>query len=79
MDVDLSKGLLEKMILKWNDNKWVQLLDYENTAFRCKICKQTGHLHGSCPRVMYPNEQLCCFWLEVVEYSNEGICRIGTM
>ena len=37
MEVDLNKSLPEKMILKWNDDKWVQLLDYQNATFWCKI------------------------------------------
>ena len=31
-----------------NNQKWVQLLDYKNTAFQCKIYQQTRHLHGLC-------------------------------
>lgn len=49
VEVDISKGLPEKMILNWNNHKWVHLFDYENTSFWCKIYQQIGHLHESCP------------------------------
>ena len=47
--VDLSEGLLDQIILSWKSQKWVQMLDYENTTFWCRSCWQTRHLHGSCP------------------------------
>ena len=47
--VDLSEGLLKKITLNWNSKSWVQLLDYENTTFRCRTCLNTWHLQGSCP------------------------------
>lgn len=49
IEVDLSEGLPEKITLNWNSKSWVQLLDYENTSFRCKTCLKIGHLQGSCP------------------------------
>ena len=47
VEVDLSKGLPENIILKWNSNSWVQHLDYENTAFGCRSYLQTGLSTGS--------------------------------
>jgi hypothetical protein len=55
VQMDISKGLLDKLILKWNSHKWIQILDYENTTFRCKICQKTGHLHGSFPFAFSPS------------------------
>ena len=49
MEVDLSKGLPGNIKLKHKDRSWLQSLDYENTAFRCRICQQTGHLQNACP------------------------------
>ena len=49
MEVDLSAGLPDQITLNWNSKSWVQNIDYENTAFRCRLCQQTGHLQGSCP------------------------------
>jgi len=46
--MDISKGLLDQIILKVEDFHWTQTLDYENTAFRCRHCHQTGHLQNSC-------------------------------
>ena len=49
IEVDLSEGLPEQIILIWKSQKWVQHLDYENTTFRCRSYLQTGHLQGTCP------------------------------
>ena len=49
VELDLSKGLPDQINLKINDFVWTQTLDYENTAFRCQHCHQTGHLQNSCP------------------------------
>lgn len=48
VEVDLSQGLPESIILNFNNTQWKQSLDYENTAFRCRGCQQTGHLYNAC-------------------------------
>lgn len=50
VEVDLSQGLPEHILLIHNGKQWAQPLDYENTAFRCRICRQTGHLQSACPQ-----------------------------
>lgn len=50
-EIDISKGLPDQIILKIGDFHWTQTLDYENTAFRCRNCHLTGHLHRSCPAI----------------------------
>ena len=49
VEVDLSRGLPESIMLNFNNTQWKQPLDYENTAFRCRGCQQTGHLYNACP------------------------------
>lgn len=49
LEVDLSKGILEKIILKWKNTKWTIQLDYDNTTFHYRICNQTRHLQDTCP------------------------------
>jgi hypothetical protein len=49
-EIDISKGLPDQINLKYGDFHWTQTLDYENTAFRCRHCHQTGHLQSSCPQ-----------------------------
>ena len=49
MEIDLSKGLPDRLQLKHESFNWIQSLDYENTAFRCRFCHLTGHLQDSCP------------------------------
>ena len=44
VEVDLSKGLLDNIRLIYKQKNWSQALDYENTAFRCRLCRLTGHL-----------------------------------
>lgn len=49
VEVDLSEGLPDHITLNFNNTQWIQQLDYENTAFRCRTCLQTGHLQNNCP------------------------------
>ena len=49
MEIDLIKGLPDRLPLKHESFNWIQSLDYENTAFRCRFCLLTGHLQDSCP------------------------------
>jgi len=49
VEIDLSKGLPDRIHLKHESNIWLQRLDYENTAFRCRFCHLTGHLQDTCP------------------------------
>jgi len=49
VEIDLSKGLPDRMHLQYEKFKWLQILDYENTAFRCRFCYVTGHLQDTCP------------------------------
>jgi len=49
VEIDLSKGLPDRMHLKHESYIWLQRLDYENTAFRCRYCQLTGHLQDTCP------------------------------
>lgn len=51
VEVDLSKGLPENIMLIYKQQNWLQSLDYENTAFRCRKCRMTGHLQNTCPEV----------------------------
>jgi len=49
VEIDLSKGLPDRIHLKHESFIWLQRLDYENTAFRCRFCHMTGHLQDTCP------------------------------
>eukprot|EP00253_Pinus_taeda_P003030 PITA_03030 len=42
VEVDLSQGLPDSIILIHNNIQWNQPLDYENTAFRCHGCQKTA-------------------------------------
>ena len=57
-EVDLSKGLPEQINLKIGDFHWTQSLDYENTAFRCRHCHQTGHLQSTCTQLLGKKKNL---------------------
>lgn len=49
VEVDMSQGLPDHITLNFNNSQWIRQLDYENTAFRCRGCMQTGHLQYDCP------------------------------
>ncbi|KAH9329198.1 hypothetical protein KI387_001306, partial [Taxus chinensis] len=48
-EIDLSKGFSNCMNLKYGNFQYSQVLDYENTTFRCISCKNPGHLQALCP------------------------------
>ena len=47
--MDLSRALLDELILEVFDEKWVQTVDYEHILFRCRRCHEHGHLIRDCP------------------------------
>ena len=49
VEIDLIKGLHDILHMKHEFFNWNHILDYENTAFRCKLCHLMGHLQDSCP------------------------------
>lgn len=51
-EIDISKGLPDQIILKNGDFHWTQTLDFENTAFRCRNFRLTGHLQSLCPSML---------------------------
>ena len=51
--LDLSKELPKAINLSWEDEEWLQPIDYEQIPFRCRKCHEYGHLGRNCP------------WLEV--------------
>jgi len=57
VEVDLSKGLPDQIQLKHRQRSWTQVLDYENTAFRYRICRQIGHLQSTCPAIKKDNRR----------------------
>ena len=44
-------------MLIYKQQNWLQSLDYENTAFRCRNCRMTGHLQNTCPEVKKANNK----------------------
>ena len=55
--IDVSKGLLAKIILNHSKGSWTQLLDYEGLPFRCKKCFNTGHMDAKCENVKTTNKR----------------------
>lgn len=57
VEVDLSKCLPDQIQLKHRQRSWTQVIDYENTAFRCRTCRQIGHLQNMCPAAKKDNRR----------------------
>ena len=49
--MDLSKELLEAISLNWEDEEWIQTIDYEKLPFWCWHCHDYGHLRRTCPKL----------------------------
>ena len=47
--LDLSKELPEVINLSWEDEEWLQPIDYEQIPFRCRQCHEYGHLGQNFP------------------------------
>ena len=61
-EINLSKGLPNKKLLKYRNYKFIQNLDYENKTFRCQHCNQTGHLQENYPQLTsQPKKKKGCF------------------
>jgi hypothetical protein len=56
-EIDLSKGLLDKLILKQGKKYWTRILDYQNTYFHYRICDQSSHLQDACPHSRDPSKR----------------------
>jgi len=48
--VDLEKGLLEAIRLTLDNWSYIQLVDYEQFPFKCKIFHEYGHFARSFPK-----------------------------
>ena len=55
--LDISKELPESIKLSWNDEEWVQPIDYEHIPFRCKRCHEYGYLFRHFPLNVPPQGQ----------------------
>lgn len=75
VEVDLSQGLPESIFLNFNNTQWKQPLDYENTAFRCRGCQQTGHFLKACPSKSKPQQRKPRGWQNLDEVLNRRTAR----
>lgn len=48
VEMDVSKGLPEKIFLGSPRGVWTQVLDYEGLPFPCMKCHMTGHVAARC-------------------------------
>jgi hypothetical protein len=47
--MNISKALPGAVTLEYQDEDWLQTLDYEHIPFRCRRCHEHGHLFRDCP------------------------------
>ena len=48
--IDISKDLLEAVSLNWEDEEWIQQIDYEQLPFHYRIYHEYGHFGRNCPK-----------------------------
>jgi hypothetical protein len=49
IEIDLIQGLPDRILIDWDENDpYMQMINYENTTFRCLSCQQTWHLQETC-------------------------------
>jgi hypothetical protein len=49
--MNISKAIPGTITLEYQDEDWMQTLDYEHIPFRCRRCHEHGHLFRDCPLV----------------------------
>jgi hypothetical protein len=47
--MDISRALPRYVILEYQDEDWIQTIDYEHIPFHCRKCHEHGHLFRDCP------------------------------
>jgi hypothetical protein len=47
--MNVSKDFLGSLTLEYQDEEWVQTIDYEHIPFHCRKCHEHGHLFRDCP------------------------------
>ena len=62
VEMDVSKGLPEKICLASPRGSWTQTLDYEGLPFRCKKCHMTGHVAARCSSEKARSKRLPSQW-----------------
>ena len=50
--MDLSRELPKAISLNWEDEEWIQPIDYEQLPFRCRHCHDYGHLGRNFPKLI---------------------------
>ena len=50
--MDLSKELSKVISLNWEDEEWIQPIDYEQLPFRCRHYHEYSHLWRNCPKLI---------------------------
>jgi hypothetical protein len=67
VEMNISKGLPEMIMLNSLHGPWNQLLDYEGIPFRCRICHKTGHLASPCSSRKSRPKKPPSWWMGVTE------------
>ena len=49
--MDLSRELPEAISLNWEDEEWIQSIEYKQLPFRCRHCHDYGHPGRNCPKL----------------------------
>ena len=55
--MDLSKDLPEAVCLNWEDEEWIQKIDYEQLSFKCRNCHEHGHFQRNYPKAQREDKE----------------------
>lgn len=72
VEMDLSRELLDAIILEVYEKEWVQMVDYEHIPFRYRKCHEHGHLYRD-----YPLNKLDSNTKATTNNDPEGFTKVG--
>jgi hypothetical protein len=54
--MNVVRALPESIVISFQDQDWIQPIDYEHIPFRCRKCHEHGHLYRECPQNSSPEQ-----------------------
>ena len=73
VEVDLNNPLPDSIEICLGSFSWIQQLDYETLPFRCRICREYGHLLRKCPRNKFSHSSMSSMPTPMLDKSKAPI------